>query len=237
MLTQTPFASGAHSNVFEAYRGDQELVIKVYNSPSREPSILQKVHPHKNIVHYFPNIRPSCCASAPHGYVVLERLQATLDWYLKGCWNIDDPVQYCRIVRQILAALKHVHSLGIIHNDLHPGNILVQTHKGTQFVSVKLCDFSCSVTTSEVKATENVSYGNMTYGPPSGELPSPAADMYALGSIMNAMRGFRADEKTIPFFSKDHEKLVTSLLSPTPQNRPTADQALHSPFLNETLRA
>ena len=42
----------------------------------------------------------------------------------------------------IAAAVEHVHTLGIWHRDLHPGNIMVEARRHSRTGSVKLIDFS-----------------------------------------------------------------------------------------------
>nr|XP_009294799.1 serine/threonine-protein kinase pim-2 [Danio rerio] len=53
--------------------------------------------------------------------------------------KLEEPVA-CRLVRQIVLAVKHCFDNGIVHNDLHPGNILVNTETW----QIKLIDFGCA---------------------------------------------------------------------------------------------
>ena len=88
--------------------------------------------------------RVSCLATGrcPVRYMVMERGGMSLESLISFCPNHRLPlIDGMRILRQLFVALKHIHSLGIIHGDIHRGNI-VRSLKDKS--SVLLIDFGRS---------------------------------------------------------------------------------------------
>ena len=87
--------------------------------------------------------------------------------------------QYLGYFRQILAALKAVHGVGLIHRDVNPKNILV-TREGV----VKLTDFGLS---GLVKDTDHRMGGTLAYMPPEAMRKNSrlgfGLDIYSLGFL------------------------------------------------------
>jgi len=71
-------------------------------------------------------------------YLVLEIAKSSLEKLMRSNITLQ-PRQIKRILYNILVGLLYVHSSGVIHRDLKPGNILVN-----QDCSVKICDFGLS---------------------------------------------------------------------------------------------
>src|SRR6184192_3295786 len=93
---------------------------------------------------------------------------------------------------QILEALAHAHSRGIVHRDVKPSNVLVAEGKE---LSVRLLDFGLAQLAEEesLTATGDVP-GTLAYVPPErlhGEPGEPAADVWAVGVMLwEALAGF-----------------------------------------------
>ena len=86
---------------------------------------------------------------------------------------------------QILEALAHAHSRGIVHRDVKPSNVLVA--EGEE-LSVRLLDFGLAQLAEEesLTATGDVP-GTLAYVPPErlhGEPGEPAADVWAVGVLL-----------------------------------------------------
>ena len=88
-------------------------------------------------------------------------------------------LQYLGYFRQLLAALKAVHGVGLIHRDVNPKNILV-TREGV----AKLTDFGLN---GLVKDTEHRMGGTLAYMPPEAMRKNSrlgfGLDIYSLGFL------------------------------------------------------
>ncbi|MGW5053191.1 serine/threonine-protein kinase [Actinokineospora sp. NPDC004072] len=146
--------------------------------------------------------------------------------------------EVARIGQQIAAALAAAHAAGIVHRDVKPGNILLG-HDG----SVKITDFGISRATDDVTVTKTgLIAGTPAYLSPEvavGRDPSPASDVYSLGSTLYAaIEGeppFGLTENTLgllhavaagkinpPQRSGALTPVLTALLAAEPEARPSA---------------
>jgi serine/threonine protein kinase len=94
------------------------------------------------------------------------------------------PDEVIRIGMAALAGLEHAHSLGIVHYDIKPANMLLTTKR-----EVKLCDFGLSVLTAlgGERRTDNLVVGTPGYMCPEMIAKNKAdhrADLYALAATL-----------------------------------------------------
>jgi serine/threonine-protein kinase len=104
--------------------------------------------------------------------------------------------RYERIVRQLMLALQHAHASGLIHRDLKPDNILVETLKDNSEVP-RIVDFGIAVCTAKDDAIANsrLTEANTVIGTPAYMSPEQAmakdldarTDLFSLGVIMYEM--------------------------------------------------
>uniref|UniRef100_A0A669BU54 Protein kinase domain-containing protein n=1 Tax=Oreochromis niloticus TaxID=8128 RepID=A0A669BU54_ORENI len=113
-----------------------------------------------------------------------ELLDQSLWDYIGGWNNQGLPIRELRpILHQIANALFHLGSVGIVHADLKPANIMV-VNRHESPIKVKLIDFGLACNTSAVITGDRV--GTVGYCAPEVMLGIPydeAIDMWALGLV------------------------------------------------------
>ncbi len=118
-------------------------------------------------------------------YLTMEAVEgeSLRDRLKRGPLPVDEAV---RLAVQILEGLRVLHSLGIVHRDIKPGNILLEPGGG-----VKLADFGLALRRDETRLTvgEGV-LGTLDYVSPEqalGEEVDPGSDLYSLGVVLYEM--------------------------------------------------
>lgn len=151
------------------------------------------------------------------------------------------PREVARIGRQVAGALAAAHAAGIVHRDVKPGNVLLGPDS-----TVKITDFGISRAAGDVTVTRTgILAGTPAYLAPEvarGEQPTPASDVFSLGSTLYAaVEGqppFGTDENTLALLRAVADGQVRPpsragpltapllrLLQDQPANRPTMSAA------------
>ena len=116
--------------------------------------------------------------------IVMEWVNgATLkEWLSAGSHSRDERRQ---VAHQLMDALSHIHSQGVVHRDIKPSNIMV-TNTGQ---SVKVIDFGLADT--DAHTTLKQPAGTVSYMAPeqaTASQPDVRNDIYSLGIIMRQLR-------------------------------------------------
>lgn len=177
---------GATSNVYLAMHQETLALVaikqfrKVFQSEVHKRMFLTEVElgrrmHHKNIVH----VLGADFEEKSGPYLVMEYAKGvSLDHHQHGD-NLLPLLTVLSVVEQIADALRYAATLGIVHRDVKPANIILM-RDGT----AKLTDFGCAVPMQELGSTIA---GSLAYMPPEqleGEALDQRADIYALGAVM-----------------------------------------------------
>lgn len=181
-----PLGEGATSTVYLGIH-DKTLALvalkqfrKVFQSDVHKNMFITEVElgklmQHKNIVHVLAadlNER-----SGP--YLVMEYAKGvSLDKHEQSD-NLLPLLTVLSVIEQIAGALRYAASLGIVHRDVKPANIILM-RDGT----AKLTDFGCAVPSNELGATIAGSLAYMSPEQLEGEALDQRADIYSLGAVM-----------------------------------------------------
>ncbi|MDR3215395.1 MAG: Stk1 family PASTA domain-containing Ser/Thr kinase [Bacilli bacterium] len=116
-------------------------------------------------------------------YIVMEYIEGkTLKQLIKqhGPLSVAETIN---VMEQLVSAVEHAHSRGVIHRDIKPQNVIVR-NDGT----VKLTDFGIAVAQNAAQLTQtNSIMGSVHYLAPElakGQNASEQSDIYSLGILM-----------------------------------------------------
>ena len=156
--------------------GDQESRRRFYNE-SRAIALMS----HPNIVNvYDVNFEGKV------QYIVMEYIDGvTLKDRMDQKGRLS-PAEAIHYLKQILSALQHAHSRGVVHHDIKPQNILLLSD-----ASVKVTDFGiASVPSFEESKNSDEAVGSVHYISPEqaqGKSTDEKTDLYSVGVMMYAM--------------------------------------------------
>lgn len=193
----------------------------------REASFGTRVQ-HPNVV------RTIEIGQSPEGlnYIALEWAPGEI---LEGYAKRNAPLpcdEVATITLQIADAVYAAHTNGIVHRDLKPENLMYDP--ATR--NVKLLDFGIA-TATDVTPDERLTragffVGTLMYVAPealSGEVVTPAADQYSLGTIAYLLL-----TGALPFTAKSPREMFTQLLSQSPVTLNKARPGLQFPAIVES---
>ncbi len=187
--------TGGMSVVFKATdtKDDSAVAIKMLREETaKDRSALEQFFNESNVVSMLshPNIVSIRDVSfdTPRKYLVMEYIDGiSLRTYMdkRGALDLDE---FFSFSEQILAALEHAHSRGVIHRDIKPQNILVLKDG-----FIKVTDFGIAKISENKRNTETISdnaIGTVYYISPEqaeGKKVDTRSDLYSFGIMMYEM--------------------------------------------------
>ena len=192
---------------------DNEELVRRFKNESKAISILS----HPNIVKVY-----DVSVTDKLQYIVMEYVDGiTLKEYLKqrgGALTWKETVHFAT---QILSALQHAHSKGIIHRDVKPQNIMLLADG-----SIKMMDFGIArFSRAQSQTVSDKAIGSVHYISPEqakGERTDARTDIYSVGVMLYEMLSGR-----LPFDGDGAVSIATMQISEKP--KPLAEIAPQTP--------
>ena len=178
-------------------------------------------------------------------WLVIEHLPSRSVARALGLVNALPVIEVAQIGAQVADALAAAHTVGIVHRDIKPGNILV-ADRGPGVGMAKLSDFGISRNVTEASdEPDGMITGTPAYLPPEvarGAQPTAASDVFSLGATLyTAIEGqppfgYEADSIALlhrvaraEIIPPTRTGLLTdtllAMLEPDPKRRPTMIEA------------
>jgi serine/threonine-protein kinase len=214
-ILQRPIGQGATGTVWrgtDLSTGHPVAIKLLHESLLRQPKLVTRfvqertillMLRHRNVV----RVRDLFSVGETLGLVMDLVSGGSLRDYLRRN-NTVPAGEAARLAAQVAAALAEAHELGVVHRDLKPDNILLQTEKGR--LETRLTDFGVArILNTPSMTTPNAVVGTPHYMSPEAfhsPSTSPATDVYALGVLLYEMVTGRPpyDSDSIPDLMRRH---------------------------------
>ncbi len=181
---------------------DDEGAVRRFINESKAVAMLS----HQNIVNiYDVSVRDNL------KFIVMEYIEGiTLKTYMSEHGRLSFS-EICNFTEQILAALDHAHSRGVVHRDIKPQNIMILDDG-----SIKVTDFGIAKLPSAQTVTEtDKAIGTVYYISPeqaSGRKVDARSDIYSLGALL-----YELATGTLPFDSENTVSIALMQINNAPK--------------------
>lgn len=213
-------ATGASAQVWLADGPDGEVALKIARTEKDREALKKEAAVLSMGVH--PRVVRLLDHDPAGSWLALERVMGTL----MDEWSRDrSPEAIVAIAFELVEALEHLHGLGVVHGDLKPSNVIVDTDG-----HARLLDLGIATLVGEEAAGFK---GTLGFAAPEllrGVPPTPATDVYGLGALLYTCLTGRP-----PFVAPDPAALtylpLVSLPAPPATFRPDVPAALNQLLL------
>lgn len=185
LIVNRQIGEGAYARVYRIKKDTEEFAKKQFTKHISESGALREITAlkrlrHENIVRFI-EVAKETIGSKLVISLTLELCSTNLSEYIHSpeFINIRSEKTNLEISMQIVKGLAYIHSAGIIHRDIKPGNILL-----TRDLTVKICDFGMC----QMKGSDMEYYGfTSVYAPPEKFIKGCTfhqSDMWSYGCVL-----------------------------------------------------
>ena len=206
-----------------------------------EIKLLKKLRNHKNIVKFLEHFE-----NEKHFFIVMENISGGNLLNAINKMSKFSEVMAKNIFKQLIETIKYLHSIGIVHRDIKPDNILLELDN-----TIKLCDFGVSKEVKEGQLLTD-SCGTPAFVAPEVLKDSPynpyMTDVWSSGVVLYAMitgffpfRGVNETElhrniksgvfPKLKDASNELKDLLNKIFEVNPNKRITIERILNHPWL------
>ncbi|NXH21912.1 ERN1 endoribonuclease, partial [Bucco capensis] len=233
----------------------KRLLPECFHLLEREVQLLRESDEHPHVVRYFCTERDK-----QFHYIAIELCSATLQEYVESPSFERRGLEPVMLLQQTMAGLAHLHSLSIVHRDLKPCNILISVPNGQGQIRAVLSDFGlCKKLRggrqsfslhSGIPGTEGWIAPELLQEAPRDN-PTCAVDIFSAGCIfyyvvsggqhpfgdsLRRQANILAGSYQLSCLQEETHaqlvarELIVAMISPEPQQRPSAPMVLLHPF-------
>ena len=202
--------SGGFAEVYEGvYRG-KPVAIKIMKSCTKNPTATLEAFQAEARVLGLNHPHVIQLIAAEPELIIMEFIPNAKNLQLLIDEDFTYPWQ--RYAQQLVAAITYLHRNNVLHLDIKPTNVLVDTYQ-----HCKLIDFGCSQLRTE--PTLSICQGTYAYRAPElfkGHLPTTKADVYSLGITLWSLK-----HQQTPHRGQNNDSLIYQVVAF--QRRPSPD--------------
>jgi serine/threonine-protein kinase len=254
-----PVGQGATGTVWrgiERTTGEQVAVKLLHEGLLRQPKLVTRFVQERTILmmvrhEHIVGVRDLFSAGESLGLVMDFVAGGSLRERLRSAGTLA-PAEAARLLAQVASALAEAHALGVVHRDVKPDNILLQTVDGR--ADARLTDFGIArVVDAAGLTTPHAIIGTPHYMAPeviAGGEAGPAADVYGVGAVLYELLTGHTPYTGEPLAVLRHHlddvvgrppglsdpawAVIESCLAKDPEQRPPGDEL--APILRDLAR-
>ena len=197
--------SGGFADVYEGLYEKQPVAIKKMKSTTKNPAATQEAFEaestllglkHAHVIHLIAAQRE------PVPVIIMEWIPEAQN--LQSLINQEQPYPWRKYAQQLVFAITYLHQNDVLHLDLKPANVLVNTNH-----HCKVIDFGCSQSASKPK--KSAMQGTPAYRAPElfqGKRPTTKSDVYSLAVTLWALK-----HQQLPYNGQNNDIVIYQVVA------------------------
>jgi len=193
-----------------------------------------------------------------YAVMVMEKMDCDLIDFIMQRGKLPEKLVK-KITYDLCSALHFAHSIGIYHLDVKPDNILLSIDRSTfsnSTITAKICDFGFSTSEKRISSPRNIAFGSSEYlaleclGATDFPIISEKLDIWSIGvtifTMITGLFPFVIEKSSNTILQNSFNiineycernsqcrDLLDRIFNLNPQSRPSVEEILHHPWLQE----